>query len=822
MLRKNPGFTLVAVVTLALGIFANTAIFSAMNMLFRPLPVDAPDRLAVVVAASRDDPGMWSPHSYSNYRAVLDRNTAFTSLAAYKEAAVALTGDEQSGEHGAQQAEVLQGQIVSGNFFDVLGVRPALGRTFSADEDRAPGARPVVVLSHGVWQRRFRSDATLPGHTIYLNDHPFTVIGIAPAGFKGTVLLFEMDFWAPLMMQAQLGGSADWLTRDDVDLTLIGRLKPGVTRGQAEAQLRAGSAHGPQTSPGDQRTWFRVVSEVEARHVGVFLWMALISALALGVSGLVLLLACGNVANLLLARASARSREIVTRLALGAGAWRIIRQLLTESLLLALLGGGLGLLLTYWGADLMTAAVPKTTLALDFTPDVRVFAWAFSVALASALLFGLAPAWQAARTDVVRGLKNETGGSVAGARRFSPRNTLVIVQLALSMVVLVSGGLYVKTLHAVGKADLGFDTERLISMHLDPGMLGYQGAAARTYFAKLVRQAQLLPGVQSVSLAQSLPVTLGSREVVTVDPVVPEGEPPQLDIPDPLAWCGHCVKVTSVWPQHFETLGIRVLVGRDFTERDDLKAPAVAIVNQSAARRLFGSEARALGKRVRVGDNPKSAWKAIVGIAQDRRDPEVFDEPRPLLFEPFLQSDQVAPMMLVARARIASDLKSVARSLQREVQALDSRVPISELRTGDEHMKAILWFPRLTAGMAGTLAILALMLATVGLYSVMAYAVNLRTREIGIRIALGARSADVQGLVMRQGMLLTVIGVALGLVGSFVLTRLAGFVLRTARGADPLTLILIAALLVVVALLACYIPARRAMRVDPVVALRYE
>ena len=326
-------------------------------LLIRPLPVDAPDRLAVIVAASRDNPGMWAPHSYSSYVTIRDHDSAFTGLAACKETAVALTGDDQSGERGAQHAEVLRGQIVSGNFFEVLGIRPSLGRTFSPDEDHVPGARPVVVLSHALWRRRFRADASLPGRTIYLNgEGQFSVIGVAPPAFKGTMFALEMDFWAPLMMQAQLGGSVDWFKGNDIDLTLIGRLKPAVTRAQAEALLNTLAQAGE-----NEPVRFRVVSEVEARHLGLFKWMALIATLALAVSGLVLLVACGNVANLLLARGTARSREIVTRLALGAGGWRIIRQLLTESLLLALLGGGLGLLLAYWGTDLMSAAVPKNT-----------------------------------------------------------------------------------------------------------------------------------------------------------------------------------------------------------------------------------------------------------------------------------------------------------------------------------------------------------------------------------------------------------------------------------------------------------------------------
>ena len=760
-------------------------------------------------------------HSYRNYIDLRDHNSVFSGLAAHKTATVAISADEHPGERTSEHTDVISGEIVSGNYFDVLGVRPAFGRTFTPEEDRAPNAHPVVVLSYGLWQRRFRSDPELVGRSVYLNGRPFTVIGIAPPSFKGRVLGLEMEFWAPIMMQAQLGSSAEWFKGTTIELNVLGRLKPGVTRRQADSHLDILVQGLTQLNPsGNERIMFYVVSEIEGRHHGFFAWNMLIGALALGLSGLVGLAACANVANLLLARATARSREIVIRLALGAGRLRIIRQLLTESMLLALLGGALGLLLALWGAELMRAGWPTIAdgqlMVVDFSPDLRVLSWAVAVSLLTGLLFGLAPAWHAARTDLIPALKNETGAGAVGSRRLSPRNLLVIAQLAISVVVLVCAGLFVKGMYRTQTADPGFQAEKLLSARLDPGLVGYDTARAKVFFTDLVRQVETLPGVRAASLASALPFGMTGGNATSV---VREGDAPPP--PDKELGMGgdmeNFIRIDSIGPKYFEAMGAQLAVGRGFTERDKGKAPEVVIINQAAARRLYGSEQQALGRRLRL-EGPKSAWMEIVGIALDSD----LLEPHPWLFTPFLQSKDNTRMTLIVRTTSANEFSSIAESVRREARKLDARVPIFQLKLGEDHIRPVLRAPRFVAGISTTLALIALALAGMGLYGVMAYALSLRTKEIGIRMALGARSADVLGMVLRQGMFLTLLGVAVGLGAAFALTTVVMYLLYGVSGFDPLTFIVIALLLASVASLACWIPARRATKVDPLVALRYE
>jgi len=815
MLLKTPGFTLMAVLTLSLGIGANTAIFSVVNMfLFRPLPVERPNELASIFAG--DHPGF---HSYPRYIDLRDYNNVFSGLAAHKIATVAISEEERPSGVSDQLPDAIRGEIVSGNYFDVLGVRTVLGRSFTPEEDRAPNARPVVVLSHGLWQRRFHSDPKVVGRDIYLNSQSFTVIGVAPPTFIGTEFGPAMDFWASIMMQAQLGGNTEWFKEPDrsADLSVIGRLKPGVTRKQAEAHLNT-------LGQGLMRPKrFLVVSEIEGRHHGLYGFTMLLGALVLGFSGLVALVACGNVANLLLARATARSREIGIRLALGAGRWRIIRQLLMESLLLALLGGALGLLWAIWGVDLLSAYSPFVAdgelIVVDYSPDLLVINWAVGVSLLTGLLFGLAPAWHAARTDLIPVLKNETGASAVGSRHFSPRNLLVITQLTISIVVLVCAGLFVKVLYKARTTDPGFQPENLLSVRLDPGLVGYDAARARMFFTDLVRQVETLPGVRTASLTTILPFGMGALEAVPIDDVLREGDAP------PAHGKGlsmgrdnredFFVLINLVGPKYFETMGTSLAIGRGFTERDKAQAPPVVIINQAMARRLYGSEQKALGKRLREGE---SAWMEIVGIARDGQ----LLEPRPSLIIPFLQAERSTQMTLLVRVTSASDFKSIAESIRREARKLDPRAPVFQMRLGEDHIRGVFRTLRYFAGVTSALAAIAVALASLGLYGVMAYTVSLRTKEIGIRMALGAQPGDVLRLILRQGMLLTLIGLTLGLGATLALTRLGMNTLYGMSTTDLSTYIVIVLLLTSVALLACWIPARRATKVDPMITLKYE
>ncbi len=627
--------------------------------------------------------------------------------------------------------------------------------------------------------------------------------------------------------------NAEWFKEGGApDLSVLGRLKPGMTMKQAQAHLdilaqnlagkNAATNPGPPNPGSDERTMFRLVPEIEGRYHGNFGWIKLYAAMALGLSGLVTLVACANAANLLLARATARSREIVIRLALGAGRLRIIRQLLTESMLLALLGGGLGLLVALWLADLMSAGSPFSINAepavVDFSPDLRVIKWSIATSLLAGLLFGLAPAWHAARTDLIPALKNETGARAIGLRRLNPRNLLVIAQLAISVVVLVCAGLFVKALYKAQKTNPGFQSENLLSVRIDPSLVGYDAARAKVFITDLARRVETLPGVRSASLTSALPLTPGDLQIGVV---VKEGDPPpdrdraidpeNIDLKS-------AIEVRSVGPTYFETIGASLALGRSFTERDKDRAPAVAIINQTMARRLFGSEREALGKRLSL-DEPQPAWMEIIGIAQDSQ----LEELRQCIFTPFLQENgDFKGMTLLVRAASSSEYNSIAESMRREARKLDARVPVFQLKLGEDHLHAFLRGRRFVAGLSMTLAVIAVALAGMGLYGVMAYAVSLRTKEIGIRMALGARKADVLGMVLRQGMFLTSIGVALGLIAAFAVTNVAMYLFYGAGDTDPLIYLVIALLLTFVASLACWIPARRATKVDPLIALRYE
>ena len=817
MLVKKPGFTLIAAATLAMGIGVNTTIFSSVNtFLFRPLPVERPDELAMAFVGGKQQARVWDHVSYPDYVDFREQNRVFSGVAAYKMASVAFAANGAGRDGDKQHAEVIWGEIVSGNYFDVLGVSAALGRTFLPAEDVTPGAHPVVVLSHSFWRRRFNADRNLVGRAIFLNGHPFTVIGVAPPSFKGMKFALSFDYWAPIMMRTQLEGQDGWRTaRGWNHLSVFGRLKPGVGMRQAEADLNLITESLAERYPdASKNKKVNVVSEIEGRYDEYYGFLKVISALAMSVSAMVLLVACANVANLLLARAATRRHEMGIRLAIGAGRFRIVRQLLTESLLLALLGGGCGLLLAFWGADLIGASVPKVTpyrLEIDFSPDARVLAWALAVSLATGVVFGLAPAWRAAHTDLVSTLKSEPGGGGNRARRWSLRNLLVVAQIAISLVVLVCGGLFVKSLYVAQTSDPGFQTEGLLSFRLDPGLLGYDASKGKQFYAELLRRVESLPGVQSASLAGTLPL---GDDWLSTSPIIKEGEappPPDQEME---------ILFSAVGANYFETAGTPLALGRDFTNHDREGAPAVAIINQEAARRLFGGAQNALGKRFRASRD--GALMEVVGVARDGRYRNLVEAPRPYLFMPVLQSEYQSQLLLLARAASAGQLNSIVADAHRAARQLDPRVPIFNLNVGDEHLRFTLWGPRLAAGIATAFALLALILASLGLYGVMAYTVSHRTKEIGIRMALGAHRTDVLRLVVGQGSALICVGVALGLGAALAMTRLLRSILFGVSSSDPFTFVVVALLLAGVALLACWIPARRATKVDPMVALRHD
>jgi putative ABC transport system permease protein len=608
------------------------------------------------------------------------------------------------------------------------------------------------------------------------------------------------------------------------DLRLLGRLKPGISPAAAEAQL---TALGPQfvsaqvarerrSDAAPQR--YSVVPEVEGRHEEHLPQVRTMSALALGASAIVWLVACGNVANLLLARATRRQHEMAIRLSLGASRWRVARQLLTENALLAMLAGGVAVAFTFWTAGYLSAAIPadvQLPLVLDFNPDVRVLGWTFALSLVTALVFGAAPIQQAMRTSLIPALKPNESGSSKGARRLTIRNALVVGQIALSVVVLAGGGLFLKSLaNARAAFKPAFDADRLVSMRLDSTPLGYQSPRLDTLYRDILRQATLLSGVEGVSLVSSPPFGPAMGEAAAW--VFEDGG--SAPAPDQ----NSTTSVQSVGPGYFQTMGVPLVAGRDFDERDDVKTTAVTILNRTVARSLFGTEQAALGKRVRVRlDDRTLPPLEVVGV---------IDVPRsgpgtPLwrvVYQPSRQRAPTPAMTLVVRAVSPGDMKSVADAVRRTVQQIDPRLPILDLRVGEDHADPKLGTMRLAAGISMTLGVVALALAGMGLYGVMAYAVGMRTREIGIRVALGAERTNLRMLVIRQGMLLTLIGLAIGFGGALLATPVIAAVLFAVSSVDPATFVAIAGILAAIALVACYLPARRATRIDPTVALRCE
>jgi len=837
-LVRAPGFAFVAILTLAIGILGNTTVFSGVNaLLYTPLPTKRPEQIAQVLAGSGGRVGRFLKHTYHRYKTFRDTNTSFAALAAIRDVTVPM-GDTPPNASTATQIGVVRGEIASGNYFDMLGIPAAIGRAFTADDDRTPNGHPVVVISDRLWRTHFLADPQTLGRVLYLNGHPFTIIGIAPASFTGTVFANETDFWAPLMMQGQFGAAPNWWNeirprhivvfsvkkfgskeesgpgQEMGDLRLLGRLSPDVSAETAAAELStiaAGLAQANRLAPPK----IHVAAELQARHQGGLQEVRRISTLALWASGLVWLIACGNVANLFLARATARRREIAIRLSLGAGRWRVVRQLLTESTALALLAGGLAVALTFWTARMLGAAIPANVqlpITLDFTPDLRVLGWGLALSLATGLVFGLTPAWQAVRTDLVPSLKPGESGSSQGARRLTLRNALVVAQLSISVVVLVAGGLFVRSLANAREAfSPGFATERLLSMRLDPGLLGYKAPRIDAFYQDVLRHVKEVPRIESLSLVSSPPFgsygALGGSVTAEGSSPAPASQPIEIGI-------------YGIGPGFFHTMGFSIVAGRDFDERDGAGAAPVAILSPAEAERLFGSARNAIGKQVNAPEELKSPPLQVVGVFDNgRKSP---DRAEHALYTSFLQHSPGPAMTLVVKTASAGDLYSVAEAVRRSIQTIDPVMPIADVRTGEDHAAPELGAVRLTAEVAMLLGLVAVTLASLGLYGVISYAVSVRTREIGIRVALGAHSTNVRVLIIRQGMLLTAVGLTVGLAASLLATPVLQSMLVQLPATDPVTFVGVSALLIAIALVACYVPARRATRIDPIATLRAE
>jgi putative ABC transport system permease protein len=795
MLTKRPGFTLVAIITLALGIGANTAIFSVVNtVLLQPLPYKDPDRLVMVW---EDDTRHGYPRdtpAAANYIDWRDQNQVFEGMAAIADLSFNLTG--------IGEPERIDGNRVSANLFDLLGVEPQLGRAFSPEEDQ-PGGNRVVIMSHGLWQRRFGSDINIIGTPLTLNGVSFTVIGVMPLRFQFPGP--QNELWIPIAFN-----SREAANRGRHYLRVVARTKPGVTLQQAQAEMNTIAARLQQQYPDSNTDLGATVIPLHEQLVGDIKPALLV---LLGAVGFVLLIACANVANLLLARAAVRQKEIAIRVALGAGRLRLVRQFLTESLLLAALGGVVGLLLSLWGVNLLKAFIPENISQVKaITVDARVLGFTLLVSLLTGLIFGLAPATQASKFDLNETLKEGGRDSASGSRGNRIRGLLVISEVAVSLILLIGAGLLINSFLRLSNVDPGFRADNLLTMQVVLPQLKYPDHARRSaFYTDLLSRVEALPGVKSAAVTNWIPLVLQGDSVgITI-----EGQP----APPPGQELIVVTRVVS--PHYFRTMGIQFLQGRDFDEqRDRADSPAVVVISETMARRFWPGE-DPVGKRLTPGrpDNPDD-WCEVVGIVKDVRQFHLDADPKPQMYFTYEQAGLFAPRHVIVSTEV--EPLSLAATVRKTVWEIDKDQPVSDISTMEDVLSESVARQRFSMLLLGIFAAVALALAAVGIYGVMSYSVAQRTREIGIRMALGAQGRDVLKLVIGQGMRLAFIGVTVGLIGAFALTRLMQSLLFGVSATDWLTFVVIAFLLAVVALLACYLPARRATKVDQMIALRYE
>jgi macrolide transport system ATP-binding/permease protein len=799
MLLKNPGVSVAAVISLALGIGANAIIFTWVKaVLLEPLPGVARQRDLVVVANQTKD-GDYVSMSYPDYRDYRDKTSSFDGLLVAEMMPLSL-----GGAIAGERAERLYGAFVSGNYFDVLGVRAALGRTFRPDEDRVPNGAPVAVISDGLWKRRFGGDMSLVGRVISINGHPYSIVGIAPPAFQGTLVGVALDVWVPVMMQPQLTPGGDRLEARGLRwLIAMGRLKGDVSIPRAQAELDIISGQLTATYPNTNNGFGIRVLPLSRSPWGAQFVLGPVLTVLMGVVGAVLLLACTNVANLLLAQALARRREVAIRLAIGASRTRLARQMLVESFILAILGGVAGVAVASFGASLLMAFAPPTDIPikLSLTVDFMVVAFTGCIALATGLLFGLVPALQGTRPDVVDDLKDEAGSS-GGRSRARLRNSLVIVQVALSVLMLVAAGVFVRSFQNAQTMDPGFNREGVLLASYDLFPNGYEAPAGRQFHRRLAERVAALPGVTAAALARRVPLGFfgSSSTRIAIDDYVPDATESMQ------------ISYNMISPDYFRTMRVPLLAGREFTPRDDENDRPVVIVNAAMAHRYW-KRTDVVGRQIRVGGTP---WE-IVGVVPTGKYQTLGEQARSYMFVPLAQMYRPDAVLHV---RTAGDPSSIAGAVRGVVADLDPNLPLFDVKTLHAHMGFATLTPRVAASLLGTFGILALILAAVGLNSVVAYSVSQRTREVAIRMALGARPSDVRTLIVRQGLTLLVIGLVVGVAIAYGTLPLMSSLLIGISGRDPLTFASVGALLSAVALVASYLPARRAARVDPIATLR--
>jgi predicted permease len=792
-LLKRPGFTLIAVITLALGIGANSTIFSAVySLLLKPLPFPELERVVAVwdkMPSRGVDRNEVAMANYLDWRA---QSESFDNLALYRWWSTNLTG--------VDPPERIQGFLVTGNFFDTIGTKPIMGRGFY-DEENQPGKDAVAVITHSLWQRRFGGDPNILNKTISLNSITRTIVGVMPEHFnfpKGS------EVYAPIAITPELTQS-----RRNHSYYVIGRLKPGISIGSAQADIDtiAGRLEQqyPETNTGLGANVYPIVKDT-VRMYDTALWIMM------GAVGFVLLIACANVANLMLARASGRQKEIALRAALGASRWRIIRQLLTESVIVALIGGVLGVLIGFWGIDLLRAANPGE--AAKFAPgwqnlgiNLAVLGFTLAISLISGIVFGLAPAWQLSKPDLNNALKEGGRQTSSGSHRL--RSSLVVFEMALSLVLLVGAGLLVRSFLTLLKTNPGFNPESMLTMNLVLPVAKYTDDAQRSaFYSDLVSRVKALPGIDSAALVNYLPLG-GANSSASF---LVEGEP------EPSAGQEFGGRYRVCTPDYFQTMGISLLKGRGFTEQDKAGGPPVLIINETMARKHWPN-GDAIGKRIRFyGPVEQRPWIEIVGVVNDVKH-ELNIPTTPEFYLPHAQ-DSWNSMIVVART--TSEPAAMSGVIKQQVWAIDKDQPVFDVRTMEEVRSISVALYSFSSVTLGIFAGVALLLASVGIYGVMAFAVTQRTHEIGVRMALGAKAFDVLKLVVVHGMKLALIGVVIGLAGAWALTGFMKTLLFGVEATDVFTFSVVSLCLLIAALLACYIPARRATKVDPLVALRYE
>jgi putative ABC transport system permease protein len=802
MLMKNPGFTIIAVVTLALGIGANTAIFSVVNAeLLRPLPFRESGRIVSVATANsrmHTSNGSTSYPDFVDWRA---QNQVFEKMAVYTDTTFTLTGQENSAH--------LEGASVSADTFDLLGVSPELGRTFQPEEDEPN--HHVAIISDRLWKQQFGGDPKIIGRVITLDNEGYTVIGVMPADFRYPLQREPEAIWSTMSPIRESSDDSSPITqqRGAHFLSCIARLRPGVTLAQAQAAMDVIASSLSKQYPDSNKYIGVHLSSEQERLTGAIRPALLVMMIAVG---LVLLIACVNVANLLLARATTRGREIAIRTAMGAARTRVVRQLLTESLLLAIFAGVLGTALAFWGSDVLVRLSPEN---LPRVGEIRIDGWALaftaSLSLLTGILFGLAPALQSTHSNIVEALKEGALSTTAGRSRHGLRSSLVIVEMALALILLVSAGLLIRSLIRLQNVNPGFDAHNVMTAALDLPDAKYPDPKKVEFSRELISELQALPGVQSA--AGIFPLPMSGDEIRTSFQIegrpVAKSEEPRTSI-------------RSATPNYFGTMRIPLLQGRDFTDRDDAARSLVVVVNQAFARQFFPGE-NPIGKHIRLGIpkyGDEKPLREIVGVVGNVKFEDLTAEWMPESYIPFAQLQLFGSLTIVVRS--AKDPEGLAKPIASVVQSIDKDLPTYAPKTVEQYLNGTIAVPRFNTFLLAIFAALAMLLTAVGLYGVISYTVAQRTHEIGIRMALGAQPGDMLRLVVGQGMRLALLGVGLGLVAALGLTRFLSSLLFGVSSTDPVSFAVVVVMLFAVVLLACYIPARRAMRVDPMVALRYE